>query len=153
MLADDEQEKLPLQLEQSTRDDSTVAETEDIDAQFTAWESLIYRLRLIADRTRWLAAQLTPYHGTDIETNLRWVVEEFRHTAGSVKRADLESLILDTTELHHRAPTSSIPTAAPIRCRLPSCTACPRGRKKSRRSATRGKAGSSPRTRFISYMR
>lgn len=36
MLADDEQEKLPLQLEQSTRDDSTVAETEDIDSLFTA---------------------------------------------------------------------------------------------------------------------
>jgi hypothetical protein len=52
MSADDEQEKLPSQLRESTRDDSTVVETEDIDALFAAWEALIFRLRRIADRTR-----------------------------------------------------------------------------------------------------
>lgn len=83
-------------------DDSTVAETEDTDALITNWQEQIVRLRDIADRARWLAARLSPHYGGDIATDLRWVVKEFRHIAGSVKQADLESLILSTTMLHHR---------------------------------------------------
>jgi hypothetical protein len=60
-----------------------------------------------------MTRQLTPYHGTDIETDLRWVAEEFGHIAGSVKRADLESLILRTTELHHRGTDVLNPDRSP----------------------------------------
>lgn len=83
-------------------DDSTVAETEDTDALITDWQEQIVRLRDIADQARWLAARLSPHYGGDIAADLRWVVKEFRHIAGDVKQAGLESLILSTTVLHHR---------------------------------------------------
>ncbi|MFI1828414.1 hypothetical protein ACH41E_18500 [Streptomyces sp. NPDC020412] len=79
-------------------------ERESIDSLCQDWEQLTSRLRRTGDEVRSLRARMTPWHGTEprYASDWDWIMEAFSLEASAVNQSDFESLILRTTELHHR---------------------------------------------------
>ncbi|MFD4023013.1 hypothetical protein ACFWRV_05725 [Streptomyces sp. NPDC058576] len=77
---------------------------ESVESLYSDWEHLIFRLRRTGDEIRALHAQMTPWHGTEPRSaaDWDWLVKAFTREASAVSQSDFESLILRTTELHHR---------------------------------------------------
>ncbi|MHA6762196.1 hypothetical protein [Streptacidiphilus sp. PAMC 29251] len=77
---------------------------ESVDSLGRNWERLTSRLRRTGDEVRALHARMTPWHGPEPRraADWDWILEAFAREASTADRSDFESLILQTTELHHR---------------------------------------------------
>ncbi|MFF1912314.1 hypothetical protein ACFVYE_11875 [Streptomyces sp. NPDC058239] len=78
-------------------------EFESIDSLLASWHRQKAKLREIGDEARGLQAELTPWSGRiDRAHDCDWIVKQFVRLADAARKEDFESLILRTTELHHR---------------------------------------------------
>ncbi|WP_327417640.1 hypothetical protein [Streptomyces sp. NBC_01233] len=77
---------------------------ESVDSLISTWEHLLSRLRRTGDEVRALHARMTPWHGPEPRraADWDWIMEAFAREAATANRSDFESLILQTTGLHHR---------------------------------------------------
>ncbi|MFE6678282.1 hypothetical protein [Streptomyces sp. NPDC057729] len=76
---------------------------ESVDSLLVGWQRQKTKLREIGDEVRGLQAELTPWGGRiDSADGCDWIVKKFVRLADAARKEDFESLILSTTELHHR---------------------------------------------------
>jgi hypothetical protein len=77
---------------------------ESVDSLYKNWEVMHSRLRRTGDEVRALHARTTLWHGSEprYASDWHWIMQAFAREVATAKRSDFESLILQTTELHHR---------------------------------------------------
>jgi hypothetical protein len=88
---------------------------ESVDTLYQDWDSLLSQLRRTGDEVRALHARMTPWHGPEPRTaaDWAWLMEAFAREAVKTNKNDFESLILRTTELHHRGTDVLNPDRGP----------------------------------------
>ncbi|MFI7190181.1 hypothetical protein [Nocardia nova] len=78
------------------------AREEESRELLTEWEREVAQLREMGDRIRWLADRLRPRHRNLEVSYLGYLVDEFKKIVDANDRASFDSLVLHTSDLHHR---------------------------------------------------